>query len=156
MSQRYDPVTDEPWVCRTCRRPLDGYEQRDPDGTLIEFRWQHTFQDLAQGLVDHPADPVRLADSGGEIVGTCDFCSQPGCDWIYPCDHFNIGGYGSVGPWGACTPCHKAIQRSDWTTLTNRAVASQPKHLRPAARKWVLTLHRAFRQHQHGDPKPAH
>jgi hypothetical protein len=155
MATPYEPITTESWVCRTCRRPLDGYERRDPDGTIIEFRWQHTFQDIAKGT-NHDADPIRLADSGNEIVGTCDFCSQPGCTWTYPCESFRVGTYGSVGNWAACDTCHRAITRNDWNSITKRAVAHHPPAMQPAARTWVRQIHTEFRRHRQGPPTPTH
>lgn len=149
----YSPATEDEWVCRVCRRPLDSHERHDADGTLIAHRWQHTLIDVARGI-DHDPDPVRLSDTGGEIVGTCDFCSAPHPTWVYPCTTFTLGTYGSVGDWGACDTCHRLIDTGQWARLTDRAVAHQPKAIRSQARRWVGTLHRAFRQHQTGDPHP--
>ena len=158
----HEPLTEELWVCRTCRRPLDLHTQLDPDGNIINYKWMHTHLDRIQPET-HPPQPVRANDTGGEIVGTCDFCSQPHPTWIYPCKSFNLpnptcqgAGYGSVGDWGACDTCHNLIQKGLWPQITQRAIKHQPKQLQPTAKRWVTQLHRAFRNNQTGQPHPTH
>lgn len=148
------PATEEQWVCRTCRRPLDAYQRVDQDGTIIDFHWIHPAIDDTRG-VNHEPDPVRLNDTGGELVTVCDFCTAPHPTWIYPCTSFTLGPYGSVGNWGACTTCHQLIQRNNWNRITYRALAQHPHALRAQIRQMIEPLHKAFRQHRTGPPYQA-
>lgn len=153
-SNHYDPVTRDQWVCSICRRPLDTYQRTDRDGTIVEFRFQHTVQDML--VEDHEPVPVRLEDSGGEIVGTCDFCSIPHPTWRYPCHDFGVPPYGSVGDWAACDDCHALIERANWSRLSARAVAKYPSGVRRELRPKVEGLHRKFAHHRCGDAVPLH
>lgn len=144
----YEPLTRDKWVCRICRRPLDPYQRHDDDGTVVNARWIHPSADRP---ADHDPDPVPLEASGGEMVGTCDFSSDPGPTWRYPCGDFAVPWCGSVGDWAACDACHDLIERGVWTAVAGRAVAKYPEALRRGARREVDQIHRLFRKHRIGD-----
>jgi hypothetical protein len=144
----YEPVTREEWVCRVCRRPLDIYQAHE-DGAVVEFRWLHPGVDRP---VDHEPDPVRLADSGGEMVSSCDFCTGPAPGWRYPARDFGTEPWGSVGDWSACDACHDLIEAGLWAKVTYRALKSYPSRQREQLRPHVEALHAEFRRHRSGDP----
>lgn len=151
MNDHRKPITEELWVCKICRRPLDLYEEVDPDdNSVLDFRFQHTAFDTRTDN-DHSPDPVRASDSGGEVVGICDFCSGKYPTWSYPCKTFDlIGAYNSVGDWAACTPCHRDIGRANWKAVLKRALDTYPVERRSIAKDMVTQLHTDFRNNRTG------
>lgn len=147
----YDPLTREIWVCRVCRRPLDLRQWTDTDGITYDYRWEHAQQD--QPGENHHPDPVRLADSGGEIVGRCDFCNEPGPIWTYPCGDFEFTQHGQhsgfVGDWAACNRCHRDIEAQMWSRVAQRNASHFPTG-RNQIKRTVEALHAEFRRHRLG------
>lgn len=158
-----DPATRDQWVCATCRRPLDAHERIDRStDTLIGFFFEHAARDLP---ADHEAVPVRAEDTGGEVVGVCDFCSAPGPTWCFVVADFGLAtpplgaalgvdGFGSVGDWSACDACHRDVVHADWNKVAYRALRRHPARLRPMLEPEVRRFHRGFRDHWHGEVRP--
>jgi hypothetical protein len=144
-------------ICRRCRRPLDWHVDRDTGLTA----WRHTTLDVDTGNADHPVDPIPMA--GEEVVGVCDFCSQPGARWEYPAESFGTPAYGSIGSWGACETCHALIAAGNWKAVARRAVdgivRNKPfgrlmtRKVRRAMAADLAGLHGLFRQHRTGPAK---
>jgi hypothetical protein len=153
MTER-EPLTKDLWVCAVCRRPLDSYELFDDDGTVIHFSWHHTISDMVDRDVRHDPDPVRAADTGNEVVGTCDFCGAPHPTWVYPCADFVIGSNGMSGNWAACEKCRHAIDHGNWHNVADRAAGPLPNPFRETALRQIRQLHKAFRQHRTGKALP--
>lgn len=142
-------------VCRRCRRPLDVHHQRGEDeGEHVV--WMHTLWDLMNPGPgpEHEPDPVLAAESGGGVVGICDFCAQPGARWAYPCDSFVLEGYGSEGPWAACERCHGLLEEGDSRGLVAAALEQVPAAQRSLVRHKIALLHKSFRHHRREMPKP--
>lgn len=132
-----DDIKSSMVVCRRCRRPLNRLE---PIQATAEEIWIHPTQDHA----DHRPEPVSAATTGGEVVGTCDFCSATGPMWVYPCRSFVLDNHGFKGPWAACTTCAGYIDNEDLYRLVERCVASSPVTVRTRLRPHIQRLHRAF------------
>jgi hypothetical protein len=150
----YDPLTRDIWVCRVCRRPLDLRQFDEPDtGIIVDYQWEHTAQDRVNE--DHKPDPVRLKDSGGEIVGRCDFCNEPGPIWNYPCEDFDMAHNGQhagfIGDWAACNRCHLNITKNEWGRIAERNAKASPGLGRNQVKRWVTALHAEFRKHRTGN-----
>ncbi|MGH3947526.1 MAG: hypothetical protein ACRDSE_00140 [Pseudonocardiaceae bacterium] len=70
-----DQSDETVFYCRRCRRALN----LSTYGTGAIY-W-HAIE-LRGGTVDHPADPVPLAELSNAVM-QCDFCSGPGPTWVY-------------------------------------------------------------------------
>lgn len=144
-------------MCRVCRRPLDAITTSDPNAAM---RWAHTLQD--QLSCDHDPEPVRAADTGGEVVGRCDFCNAPGPEWVYPCRNFSIDESGFVGDWAACSACRDDIDAGRWGHVVGRNIrdvlsvypAFTEVHVAVSMR--VEMLFNEFKKYRSGPPVPLH
>lgn len=66
-----------------------------------------------------------------ELGILCDFCSDPGPRWRYPCADFvskstslpGVVTQESKGDWAACTTCSELIEHDRWHVLAFRAAA---------------------------------
>lgn len=140
-------------ICRRCHRPLDWHV--DPDSGLEQ--WQHTALDHDTGNADHLPDPIP--SEGQEVVGVCDFCSQPGPRWRYPAKSFESHSYGSISDWAACDTCHQFIEAGNYKALARRAadamLTTKPL-LRVVGRKAVAIdvrkFHLQFKAARSGPP----
>jgi hypothetical protein len=138
------------WVCGTCRRPVGTYTD---DGVITAFL--HPF-DVVD---DHPVIAVRTEETGGEVVTTCDFCSEASPRWVYPCHDFDaLPGQHSVGAWAACERCHLLIEQARWRKLVTRALVGQRRDRNDPA-TFVLEallgeLFRQFARHRTGRAWP--
>jgi hypothetical protein len=124
------------------------------------LRWEHTLQD--QISAGHDPEPVRAADTGGEVVGRCDFCNSPGPEWVYPCASFSLDTSGFVGDWAACTKCHNDIEADRWDPIVRRNVRSATGHhvavamIRVAVEARVRLLFEEFEKYRSGPAVPLH
>jgi hypothetical protein len=145
------PLTEDLCVCAVCRRPLDLHTWEEEGAPRLE--WLHAERDAHQG---HDPVPVSAVDTGNEIVGRCDFCSQAGPSWTYPCSDFvvSVGPFnrGFVGDWAACSLCHKDIQLNRWTSVSSRSAKAASPGTRNNVKKSCEILHRMFKLNRKGDP----
>lgn len=103
------------WICSTCRRPL-GTRYTESGAQFI-----HPV-DITDG---HPVRPIRPQETGGEVVTSCDFCSERAPRWVHPCNDFVLDGplgHASSGAWAACETCHRLITARRWDKLVERSV----------------------------------
>lgn len=154
MSERYtDDVTSPPHiVCRTCMTTLDVIEHRDGSG----FEYEHAAAvTMTIGNTNHPVDPVLFDPRTMELVGVCDFCSQPGPRWRYPAKSYmdTKSGYGSVDDWAACETCHALIECDDDRSrrqLVQRSLDRWSDAERRVLRPQIIEFHDQFRSHRTG------
>lgn len=146
-------------VCRVCRRPLNS-TQIYVGETLTKTRWTHGYE--IPGTPGHIAEPILASEVNNEIVGVCDFCSEPGPRWRYPAESFEENltpclGIGSVADWGACDTCHLLIQNEDWRGLADRFIECEYSNIsrdyRRVLRKQILEFHQKFRKSRSGEPE---
>ena len=146
--QRADALPE--WVCATCRRPVGVCTE---DGVISGFLHP------VDVLDEHPIEPVRAGQTGGEVVTTCDFCSQVAPRWVYPCHDFSaIAGQHSVGAWAACERCHHLIEHGRWSKLVRRSLSGQGRD-RSDPSTFILEallgeLFRQFARHRAGAAWP--
>lgn len=80
-----EPTPSEPtfdpqvMYCRTCRRALNVYLDRD----TTTPSYLHAIQ-LRGGTADHRPDPAPVTEIDDPIM-ECDFCSTPQVSWVYAC-----------------------------------------------------------------------
>lgn len=147
-------LTDAPphVICRTCHTTLDMIEHL-ADGT---FDYEHAAAVIRMiGNTNHLVDPVLFDPVTMELVGVCDFCSQPGPRWRYPASSFldEHVGYGSIEDWAACGECHALIEKGDDRSnrqLAARALARFSESERRRMREPIIGFHDLFRAHRTG------
>lgn len=77
------------------------------------------------------------ADVPGDYDLACDFCHNPGPEWLYPCEDFPIG-YGRIsrGAWMACAECARLVDKGWVVELLKRV----RKRYRPRIRRHALEM----------------
>lgn len=157
MSERYTDDITPPTphlVCRTCMTTLDVIEHRDE--TPMEYEHAAAVTRMI-GNTDHPVDPVLYDPTSMELVGVCDFCSQPGPRWRYPATSFmdTKSGYGSIEDWAACERCHDLIEKDDDRSrrrLVDLSIRTEVPYERRVLRPQITEFHDQFRAHRSGPP----
>jgi hypothetical protein len=141
-----DTAIPELHLCRTCRRPLDYHQHHDGRPNTHEHP-------VYAEPYDHPVDPIPASMVDGEMVGVCDFCTNPGPRWRYRCDDFVIptGGpqdYGSTGDWMACDECAADITAGNWDIITARALDQHPEAARSYLAQMLRRILEGFLAHR--------
>lgn len=110
-------------VCANCRRRLQPYENRDPEGNVVEFGYKHP--KMLPGVTCDKVEPLLFDsdDRHPDQVSVCDFCGCAGVSWDYHADDFptpNDPGLMMVGMWSACQDCHDDIEDERWVAMACR------------------------------------
>jgi hypothetical protein len=163
MNLPKEPVAPE-MVCEICGYGLEQYEQW-AGGKLQSSEYSHGY--LPPGIPPHQPVPRPRPGNHADVMGVCDFCTEPDPAWIYPCESyhtmlgtkFEIDGwksesYGSVGDWGACDTCHNMIETGNWDAMVERNLKAQPeRQVEPAKsflKKAIREMWRGFEANRTG------
>lgn len=142
-----------PVVCRVCRTSLDVY---DVDGVISYRHARPVVRRIGAHLDEHEPEPMT-GFKPLDIIGVCDFCSEPYPRYSHVCKTFTVDGlpgateYGSIEDWAACEACHELIQQQAWSALAMRSVQHAPPELRELVQNSVRSLHDGFRANRTGE-----
>lgn len=140
-------------ICANCRRRLIPNEQRDGDGNVLTYTYEHPRQ-LA-GVDCTKVEPLLFdgEDRAPDQVSVCDFCGIPGVSWDYPAEAFMCPGdpiFMFSGAWTACDACHADIEVERWGTMALRQCQVFGMDPIPSALTHFVNIFTAFAKNRTG------